>query len=134
MASAGRPIRRFADEHGARWRDRLESRGGIDHVARNHALVSGTQRDRRLAGEHSGSRLDLRPQRGDRIDQLERSPNGAFSVILVGYRRAPYGHDRVTDVLLDGPAVARDDLGAQLEVARQRLAHLFGDRVPRQTA
>ena len=39
--------------------------------------------------------------------------------------RAPDGHDRVADELLDGPAVAADDLPRIVEVAREQLARLF---------
>ena len=50
------------------------------------------------------------PSAADRVDELERGPDGALGVVLVGDRRAPDGHDRVADELLDGAAVALDDL------------------------
>ena len=69
------------------------------------------QRDRRLAGQDAGARLEVRVQGADRVDQLERGADGALGVVLVGDRGAPHGHDRVADELLDGPAVQLDDLG-----------------------
>ena len=71
----------------------------------------GADRDRRLAGEHAGARLDPWPQLADRVDQLQGRPHGAFGVVLVGGRCAPHGHHGVADELLDGAAVAPDDLG-----------------------
>ena len=62
------------------------------------------------------------PRRTDRLDQLERGADRALGVILVRDRRAPHGHDRVTDELLDRPAVAPDDLARDLEVPGQQVA------------
>jgi hypothetical protein len=44
----------------------------------------------------------------------------------VGDRRAPQGHDRVADELLDHAAVALDGGPGPLEVAGEDLAYLFG--------
>jgi hypothetical protein len=38
-----------------------------------------------------------------RVDQLERGADGALGVVLVGDGRAPDGHHRVADELLDVP-------------------------------
>ena len=65
-------------------------------------------------------------ERADAVDQVERGADGALGVVLVRDRRAPDGHDRVADELLDRAAVAVDDLLAVLEVARQELAHVLG--------
>ena len=120
---AGGAEGRLADEDGARRGDRLDPRGRVDHVARDHALVGGAQRDRRLAGEDARPRLDARAQDPDRVHELERGPDRALGVVLVRGRRAPHGHDRVADELLDHAAVAVDDLAREVEVAGQRLAH-----------
>ena len=57
--------------------------------------------------------------------QVQGRANGAFGIVLVSDRHAPDGHDRVTDELLDRPAVAGDDLVARVEVAGQELARLL---------
>ena len=49
----------------------------------------------------------LGPEAADRVDELERGPDGPLGVVLARGRRAPDGHDRVADELLDGAAVAR---------------------------
>ena len=41
------------------------------------------------------------PERPDRVDQLERRPHRPLGVVLARDRRAPHGHDRVADELLD---------------------------------
>ena len=50
------------------------------------------------------------PSVADGVDELEGGADGALGVVLVGDRRAPDGHDRVADELLDGAAVAVDDV------------------------
>ena len=65
-------------------------------------------------------------QRLDRVDELEPRADRALGIVLVGDRRAPDGHDGVTDELLDGPAVELDDSRRALEVAAQELAHRLG--------
>ena len=52
-----------------------------------------------------------------------RTARSASSSCVVGH--APDRHHGVADELLDGAAVAGDDLPALLEVARQQLAHLL---------
>ena len=78
---------RLADEHRPGRGDRLDPRGGVDHVARDHALALGAERHRGLAGQHAGpcpqlGRAGLVAERRDRSDQLERSANGALGVVL----------------------------------------------------
>ena len=52
--------------------------------------------------------------------------HGALGVVLVRDRHAPHRHHRVTDELLDHPAIATDDHPALLEVRREQLPHLLG--------
>ena len=108
----GRAEGGLAHEHGARLGRRLEAGGRVDHVAGHHALVHAASHRRRLTGEDAGARLQRGPGRGaerrDLLDQLQRRPDGAFRVVLVGHRRAPQGHHGVADELLDDPAVALD--------------------------
>ena len=56
-------------------------------------------------------------ERTHAIDQVQRGAHGSFGVVVVGDRRAPDGHDRVPDELLDGSAVALDDRACGVEVA-----------------
>ena len=121
-----RPMGRVADEHPAGQGDRLEARGGVDQVAGDHALVRRAERDRGLAGQDAGARLDPRPEAPDRVDQLEPGPDGPLRVVLLRGRGAPDGHHRVADELLDRPAVAPDDVAGELEVAGQRVADVLG--------
>ena len=132
-----RPPRRIADEHRVRLGGALHPGGGVDEVARDHALPGGAEVDRRLAGEHGGAGAELRhprlgAERAHRGDELERRAHGALGVVLLRHRRAPHGHHRVADELLDDAAVATDDVGGDLEVPRQEVAHLFGVAVFRE--
>ena len=62
-------------------------------------------------------------ERAHRLDQVEGGPHGALGVVLPRDRRPPDRHDRIADELLDGAAVALDDLARPIEVARQQVAH-----------
>ena len=106
----------------------MQSRRGVDEVARDHALVRRAERDRGFAGQHAGAGADAGAEGLDRGDDVECRTNGALGVVLASDRRAPHGHDRVADELLDRAAVAADHLAGKLEVARQELAGLL--RVP----
>ena len=83
------------------------------------------QRDGGLAGQDAGACLDPGGQPGDSVDEVQRRAHGAFGVVLMRGRGAPDGHDRVADELLDGAAVAPDDLAREVEIARQQLARLL---------
>ena len=52
------------------------------------------------------------PEDADGVDELEGGADGPLGVVLARDRRAPDGHDRVADELLDGAAVALDDICA----------------------
>ena len=111
--------------------DRLHARGGVDEVAGDHALALGADRDRGLAGEHAGAGAELRgadlvAERRDGGDEVERGAHGALGVVLGRRRRAPDGHHRVADELLDRAAVELDQPPARVEVAREELARLLG--------
>ena len=110
----------------ARRRDRLEPGGGVDEVARDHALVGGPDGHRGLTGEDAGPRLDPGPRRGHGLDELEGRPDGALGVVLEGDRRAPDRHHRVADELLDRAAVAADHLAREVEVAAERVPDVLG--------
>ena len=81
-------------------------------------------------GEYGGSRAQaaragLVAERGDRGDEVERRAHRAFRVVLGRRRRAPDGHHRVADELLDRAAVERDQAAARVEIAREQLARLL---------
>ena len=118
---AGGPLGRLAHEDRPGRRDRLEAGRRVDEVARHHALVRRTEGDRGLAGQDADARLDRRPQRAHRVDQVQARPDRALGVILAGGRRTPHGHHRVADELLDGAPVQGDDAAGQVEVAGQEL-------------
>ncbi len=127
----------LADEHRARLRGRLHARGGIDEVARDHALALRTDGDGGLAGDHAGAQseprcADVGAERPDHLDQLERRAHRPLGVVLARDGRPPDRHHRVADELLDRPAVALDHLPRGVEVAREELAHLLRVTILRQ--
>ena len=117
--------RRLADEHAGRRCRALESAGRIDHVARDHPLIRRTQGDGCLTGQDADPQLDPRSETPDRPDQVESGADGPFGVILAGDRRAPEGHHRIADELLDPTAIAVDDVPDCLEVAGLEVADLL---------
>ena len=126
----GGPLRRLADEDRARRCDGLEPGCGVHEVARDHALVGGPDRHGRLAGQDRGATLEplvtgRASQLADRLDELQAGPNGPLRVVLEDDRRAPDGHHRVADELLDRAAVPTDDLAGDVEVAAQEFPDLF---------
>ena len=72
--------------------------------------------DRRLAGQDAGAGLEPgpRPRTASTSSRAARTARSASSSWATG--RAPDGHDRVADELLDGAAVALDDVARELEV------------------
>ena len=60
------------------------------------------------------------------IDELERGTDGPLGVVLVRDRRAPQGHHRVADELLDDPTVTLHHLAREIEVAGQQLTDVLG--------
>ena len=117
---------RLPDENGAGGGHRLEPRGRVHQVARDHALVRGPERHGCLAGQDPGPGLDRRAEGSNGVKKLEGCPNCALGVILVGRWRAPDRRDRVPDELLDRPPVAPDHVPREVEVPREQLARLFG--------
>ena len=100
---AGRAIRRLVDEDSVHRGGRLESRSGIHHVTRGHALSfggPGAERDERLACGDRDPHLELAFVT-DRVTNCECRPDGALRIVLVRRRRPEEGHHRVTDELLD---------------------------------
>jgi hypothetical protein len=113
----GRPVGRLADEDSVHRRRRLQARGGVDDIARRHALALGSaraERDERLAGVDCDPHLELvllvRP-----VADRERRAKGTLRVVLVRGGRAEERHHRVADELLDGTAEPLE-LTAQVRV------------------
>ena len=119
-------MRALADENGAGRGDRLETGGRVHEIPGNHALVRGADRHGGFAGQHAGTRLDPLAQGPDRDHEVQCGPNGALRVVLVGRGRAPDGHHRVADELLDGATVPCDHVRRDLEVEAQGLADVLG--------
>ena len=131
------PPCRIADEHRVRIGGPLHAGGRVDEVARDHALPRGAEVDRRLAGEHRGAGAELRhprlgTERAHCGDELERRAYGALGIVLLGHGRAPDGHHRIADELLDDASVPPDDVGGDLEVPGKEVAHLLGVAVLRE--
>jgi hypothetical protein len=70
--------------------------------------------------------VSLATQPANGIHQVQRRPDGPLGIVLLSDRRAPYRHDRITDELLDGAAVAFDDGPACLEVGVEQGTNILG--------
>ena len=126
-----RAPRHVIDEHRARRRDRLQSARRVDRVTEHHPLALSADIHRRVTGQHPRAdaqlgHSDLLAQQRHRARQRQRGSDRAFGVVLARDRRAPDGHHRVADELLDRAAVALDQRSAAVEVTRQQLADLLG--------
>ena len=60
------------------------------------------------------------------VDQVERGPDRAFRVVLVGNGCSPHRHHGIADELLDRPAISLDERPGDLEVCGEELADLLG--------
>ena len=108
------PPRRLADEDGARL-------GGATGSARRCSRGRPRPCPGRSAPRLTAASPVSTPARawragsspGIAVDQLERGPDGPLRVVLVRDGRAPDGHHRVADELLDRAAVALDDRAAR---------------------
>ena len=125
IAARGGALRRFADEDASRRRRGLEPCCGVDEVAGDHALVRRADGHGRLAGQDPGACLDACAERRHGVDEVEGGADGQLGIVLVSGRRAPDGHDRIADELLDGAAVAADHVAGKVEVAGQRVADVL---------
>ena len=126
----GHVPRDFVDEHRPRVGGRLHARCRVDPVADDQSFAGILER-RHLPGGDPGSRpqphgAELVAEHRDRVDDLERCPDGAFGVVLACDRRAPDRHHGVADELLDHAPVAVDDRSRRFEVVAEQLADVFG--------
>ncbi len=112
----------------------LQPRGGVDHVARDHALPrlrSRVERDERLAGVDADPHLELQVRIGvvqlaDRVLDRERRADRALGIVLVRDRGPEDSHDRVADELLDRAAEALQVAAEPLVVRSQDRAYVLG--------
>ena len=124
------PSRRLAHEHLAERGRGLETLRGIHRVADDRVRALDVAREQArddLAGVHPDPKREphaVRPievvvQVEDRGLHRERGVDRALRIVLVRDRRAEYGHDRVTDVLVDRPLVPLDLAREGPEVAAE---------------
>jgi hypothetical protein len=117
---------RLADEHCARLRCALDARGGIDEIARHHALVLSAERHGCFAGEDSRADAQVGVERWHGRNQLERGPDGTLGVVLPRDRCPPDSHHGVADELLHRTPVPLDGQARDVEIARQQLSRVLG--------
>ena len=118
-----RAVGLLADEDPVDRRGRLDPRGSVEHVAPGDALALlglVAVGDDHLAGRDPDPHLDLADrvlgvERCDRVEDQQRSADGALGIVLVRDRDAEVRDDRVADVLLDRAAAALE-LGAEASV------------------
>ena len=128
----GGPLRGLPHEHGPRLGDRLDARRRVHKIARDHPLSLGPDRHRGLPRQHPGPGGERCPyvdtEVGDGFEQVERGSDRSFGIVLLGGRCTPYGHHRIADEFLQGPAVEGDQAPTGVEVPGEELADLL--RVP----
>jgi len=123
------PEGRLADEDAVDRSRRLKTGGGVDHVARRHALALRGARaecDQRLARVDGDPQLELVALLRHPVADRERRADRALGIVLVRGRGAEERHHRIADELLDGAAEALE-LAAQVRVVRsEQPAHVLG--------
>ena len=130
----GRAMGRSPDEDPVDRRGRLDPRGGVHHVTRDHRLPCRGRRvdgDQRLAGRDADPHVEIERivslvQLRDGVAHSERCADGAFGIVLVRRRRAVDGDHGVADELLDRAAVALQVAPERLVVAAQERADVLG--------
>ena len=120
------------DQHAAGGRGVLQACGGVGHVAGGERLARRrVDRDDGLAGTHRSPELEIEPgmrdvQFVDAVDDRQRRLDGPIGVVGLRERRPEHRHDRITDVLLDGPAIVLDPLPRVVEVELVAIADVLG--------
>ena len=130
----GRAERGLAHDDAIGRRGGLQTRRGVDDVARGHGLAfarlraehdegltgvdadANTQAELRVRGVHGGDGMLDRERRSDR----------ALGVILVRHRCTEDRHDGIPDELLDGATVAFEHCPQLYVVRIEHAAHGFG--------
>ena len=109
-------VRPLAHRDTVDWRDALQPRRRVHHVACDETLAefwASIERDDPLAGVDPDAdvkvyTLALGVEVSDRIEDPQAGADCALGVVLVCDGRPEHGHDGVADELLDGAAVALD--------------------------
>ena len=125
----GRAVGHLAHEDPVDGRRRLDARRRVEDVAPGDPLAllgAVAVGDDHLAGRDADADLDLADrilavEGSDRVEDQERSADGALGIVLVRDWDAEMRDDRVADVLLDRAAAAFE-LGAEATVDRARAA------------
>ena len=103
-----------AHQHASRRSQRLQPRGGVDHVAHRRVVGAGQRADEHLAGVDADAHLDrgvgtgLHDEGAERLLHPQRGPHGPLRVVLVGDRRSEQGDDAVAEQLVDAAAEQLD--------------------------
>ena len=90
----------------------MQTRGGVDDVARRHALARAgfrVEAHKGLPGRNPDAQFELLLER--ELADRERGPNRTLGIVLMRSRSPEQRHDRVADELLDGASVSHE-LGA----------------------
>ncbi len=114
----------------------LQPRGHVrgladDARALRRSFADDVADDHRTGGDadaHGKRRLQdvvHRTERGNRLDDRQCAPHGAFRVVLVRLRIAEIHEDAVAEVLGDVAVVARDDLRARVEIIADDVAQVL---------
>ena len=125
-------VRLSPDQHAAGGRCVLQACRGVGNVTGRERLTRRrVDRDDGLPGTHRSPELEIEPgmrdvQFVDALDDRERRSNGPIGVIGLRERRPEHRHDRITDVLLDGPAIVLDPLPRVVEVELVAIADVLG--------
>ena len=128
----GEPMRLLADDEPAGCGRVLQAGGRVHDVAgRERVTGRGVDRDHGHAGADRRPHLQVetcvrRVQLRDPLEDREPRPDGSLGVVGFGERCPEHRHDRVADVLLDGPAVALDPLAHVSEVELVPVADVLG--------
>ena len=128
---ADEAIGRFPKQDLTRRRGLLEACRRVDRVAGHEPLPRPRVARNDLAGIDSGAiadrdappLLELVIERRQAFAHLDGGPHGPESVVLLRARKAEDRHDRVTDVLLDRPAVLLQSTAHLVEIAGHDLAN-----------
>ena len=125
-----RQVGLLADDDSVHRCGRLQPRGGVHHVARDHRLAERRPRAERDDGlARVDGDPDLQVAAGELADDVpddERRAHRALRVVAVGERRAEHAHHRVADELLDDAAERLDLAADALVVGRKHRANLLG--------
>ena len=118
--------RGFTDQQSCRAGRPTAAGSGVHQVPGHHALVlapSVTAASPVSTPARASRDPPAQPRNG--LYEFEHGANRPLGVILMGRRHTPDCHDRVTDELLGGAAIAPDHLACRVEVPRQHVPRVL---------